>query len=178
MSGARVPGTFISPAVLVREAAMEWEYAACHALRRQVFCVEQGIFPLTDRDAIDDVASVLAAVSTVAGMDDDIVGTVRIHEQRPRVWVGSRLAVAGAHRNGGGIGTTLIRLAVCLAHARGARRFLAHVQSRNAALFHALNWHTIAEEELHGHPHHVMEADLACYPAAGARALHVLRTAA
>jgi hypothetical protein len=38
------------------------------------------------------------------------------------------------------------------------------VQSQNAALFHRLNWTTIEETELHGRPHHFMEADLRHYP--------------
>jgi len=81
------------------------------------------------------------------------------------LWWGSRLAVARDYRKMGALGTSLIRLAVGSAHARGCRRFLAHVQSGNAALFHSLHWHTLEETTLHGRPHHLMEADLARYPA-------------
>jgi putative N-acetyltransferase (TIGR04045 family) len=166
----------MSPVVVVRQACTAWELAECHALRRQVFCLEQQIFERSDRDAVDDVAISLAAVSTLSGMDDAVVGTVRVHQSRPGEWVGSRLAVARGHRQSGGIGSSLIRLAVCFAHARGAARFVAHVQSRNAPLFHALHWRTLEQTSLHGHPHHLMQADLAQYPASGARALHVFRT--
>ena len=43
------------------------------------------------------------------------------------------------------LGTSLIRLAVSSAHARGCRRFYAHVQSQNAPMFRRLHWHTIEE---------------------------------
>lgn len=167
-------GRYLPPHYRVREAVEFWELAACAGLRRQVFCSEQGIFEDDDRDDIDRIATTLAAISTLGGMADEVVGTVRIHEHGARHWMGSRLAVAGGHRRVGGIGTHLIRLAVCLAHARGATRFTAHVQSANAALFEALHWHTLEMLMLHGHPHHFMEADLAYYPAAGVHELQVL----
>jgi putative N-acetyltransferase (TIGR04045 family) len=97
-----------------------------------------------------------------------VVGTVRIHEQAPGLWRGSRLAVAPDYRRVGAIGASLIRLAVTSAHALGCRRFLAHVQSQNALLFQRLRWRTLEEIELHGRPHHLMEADLAFYPPFGA----------
>jgi putative N-acetyltransferase (TIGR04045 family) len=80
------------------------------------------------------------------------------------VWWGSRLAVAADYRRIGALGSSLIRLAVCSAHARGCRRFYAHVQSQNALLFRRLHWRTIEETELRGRPHHFMQADLAHYP--------------
>jgi putative N-acetyltransferase (TIGR04045 family) len=64
----------------------------------------------------------------------------------------------------GALGAALIRLAVSSAHARGCRRFLAHVQSQNALLFQRLHWRTLEIIELHGRPHHRMEADLDSYP--------------
>ena len=93
-----------------------------------------------------------------------MVGTVRIHEAEPGVWWGSRLAVAADYRRIGALGSALIRLAVCSAHARGCRRFYAHVQSQNALLFRRLHWRTLEETELRGRPHHFMQADLAYYP--------------
>ena len=97
-------------------------------------------------------------------MPDQIVGTVRIHAAEDGLWWGSRLAVHAAFRRQGAIGATLIRLAVCSAHARGARVFLAHVQSQNLALFEKMHWRALKPETLHGRPHHLMQADLAAYP--------------
>ena len=141
-----------------------WERKAAAALRRAVFCGEQGLFDGDDSDAIDEIAIPLVAVSFVGVAADEVVGTVRIHEAEPGVWWGSRLAVAADYRRIGALGAGLIRLAVSSAHARGCTRFLAHVQAQNASLFAKLHWRTLAHRDLHGRPHCLMEADLAFYP--------------
>lgn len=148
----------------VKLAIAAAERAGALTLRRQVFCAEQAIFQDDDRDAVD--ATAIPIVALVDPSDDapQVVGTVRIHEEAPGLWWGSRLAVDAAFRRQGSIGPSLIRLAVGTAHARGCTRFLAHVQSRNAVLFKRLHWRTLQELDLHGRPHHLMEADLAWYP--------------
>ena len=148
----------------VKFAASRWEREGALALRRAVFCDEQGIFPADDRDAVDDYAINIVALSMLGVAADRIVGTVRIHEEAPGVWWGSRLAVDTEFRRVGAIGATLIRLAVSSAHAMGARTFLAHVQAPNEMLFRQMHWETLAEVELHGHPHFRMHADLSKYP--------------
>ncbi|MGJ7506037.1 MSMEG_0567/Sll0786 family nitrogen starvation N-acetyltransferase [Variovorax sp. GT1P44] len=149
---------------LVREAVQQWERDEAFALRRAVFCIEQGIFAGDDRDAIDDRSQLLVAMSCIGGMPDQVVGTVRTHEPEPGLWWGSRLAVHPAFRSQGHLGATLIRLAVTRAHAQGCRTFLAHVQSQNVPLFHKLHWRSLAELSIHGRPHTEMQADLAFYP--------------
>ena len=149
---------------LVREAAQDWERTEAHALRRAVFCIEQGLFVGDDRDAIDADAQLLVAMSCIGGMPDQVVGTVRIHAAEPGLWWGSRLAVHPAFRNQGHLGATLIRLAVSRANAQGCHTFFAHVQAQNEALFHKLNWRTLGELAIHGRPHAWMQADLAFYP--------------
>jgi len=155
---------FIPSEFQVKLAVDPWERRAAATLRRAVFCAEQGLFAGDDRDAIDDVAIPLVAVSLLGVAAGDVVGTVRIHEAEPGLWWGSRLAVAANYRKVGALGAALIRLAVSSAHARGCNRFLAHVQSQNAPLFHRMHWRTLEELELFGRPHHHMEADLAFYP--------------
>ena len=76
---------------------------------------------------------------------DRVVGTVRIHEEAPGLWFGSRLAVDREFRRIGAIGATLIRLAVSSAHAMGCRHFLAHVQAQNGPLFRQMHWETLDE---------------------------------
>jgi len=147
----------------VKWAATSWEREQALALRRAVFCAEQGIFLGDDRDAIDEHAQLIVALSCVGGAPDAVVGTVRIHEQSPGCWWGSRLAVHAAFRHHGRIGATLIRLAVSSAHARGCSEFLAHVQSQNTAMFERLHWRALQRETLHGRPHDLMRADLAHY---------------
>lgn len=150
----------------VKFATAAWERRACAGLRRDVFCTEQGIFEGSDADALDAHALPICALSTLGGDPDAVVGTVRIHEtpDRPGEWWGSRLAVERGHRRVGALGAGLIRVAVSSARARGCTRFLAHVQSGNAALFEALHWDSLGETERHGRPHHLMRADLAHYP--------------
>jgi putative N-acetyltransferase (TIGR04045 family) len=152
----------------VKWADGTWERGEARKLRRAVFCIEQGIFIGDDTDAIDAHSQPLVAVSQVCGQPDQVVGTVRIHTNpggdEPRLWWGSRLAVHAAFRQQGKLGATLIRLAVCSAHARGAQVFLAHVQEQNVPLFRRLRWSVLKEEDLHGRPHALMQADLAHYP--------------
>lgn len=159
------PRIFLSPDFIIRAAAQPWELSSVAELRRQVFVEEQGIFKDHDRDAIDDVALPLAAISTIASEADQVVGTVRIHEETPRIWRGSRLAVVQTHRRMGRLGAELIRLAVCTAHGRGCDRFLAQVQMQNVTLFERLHWAPLREIEVHGVRHMEMEADLNAYPA-------------
>jgi putative N-acetyltransferase (TIGR04045 family) len=155
---------FVPSEYRVKFATDAWERRDAAALRRQVFCGEQGIFSGDDRDAIDEVAIPIVAISSFAIVPQEVVGTVRIHEAEPGVWWGSRLAVAADYRKIGALGTSLIRLAVSSAHARGCRHFYAHVQSQNAPLFRRLHWDTIEEKLIHGRQHHFMQADLAHYP--------------
>lgn len=152
---------------LVREAAQQWERDEAMALRRAVFCIEQGIFVEDDRDAVDQRAQLLVAMSCTAGLPEQVVGTVRIHRGSaadPGEWWGSRLAVHAAFRSQGHLGATLIRLAVSRAHALGCTTFLAHVQQQNVPLFRKLGWQVLDEAVLHGRPHARMQASLERYP--------------
>jgi putative N-acetyltransferase (TIGR04045 family) len=155
---------YVARTFLVKFATLRWEEEGARRLRQAVFCDEQQIFTAHDRDAIDAVAQPIVALSCLYGIPDAVVGTVRIHRSEPGVWWGSRLAVARPVRRQGSIGTGLIRLAVRSAHARGCETFLAHVQSQNVPLFEHLHWRALEQIELHGHPHHLMQADLDFYP--------------
>ncbi len=148
----------------VREAANAWERREAHALRRTVFCIEQGLFQGDDRDAIDSQAQLLVALACTGGLPEQVVGTVRIHSPEPGLWWGSRLAVHPAFRSQGQIGATLIRLAVGRAHAQGCTRFLAHVQQQNVPLFLKRHWVALDTLQLHGRPHSLMQAALAAHP--------------
>ena len=155
---------FHSPEFLIRAASEGWELQGAAALRHRVFCLEQGIFAVHDRDAVDLRAEPLVAISTYAAEPHQVVGTVRIHEEEPGLWWGSRLAVAPEFRKAGRLGAELIRLAVSTAHGRGCETFLAHVQRQNVPLFRRMHWELIEEVELHGTAHARMRADLRFYP--------------
>ncbi|WP_417721815.1 MSMEG_0567/Sll0786 family nitrogen starvation N-acetyltransferase [Salipiger sp.] len=158
------PHHFTSPGYYIRAASRPFEARAAQALRHRVFVQEQGIFHDHDRDEIDLIATHLVALSTYAHEADQVVGTVRIHEEAPGLWWGSRLAVDADFRAVGRLGAELIRLAVCTATARGCTRFLAHVQMQNVTLFRRLRWTPLEQVDLHGTPHMRMEAQLTHYP--------------
>jgi putative N-acetyltransferase (TIGR04045 family) len=153
------------PAFYVRQAALDAEVAQAMALRRQVFCEEQGIFVGTDCDAVDAHARLLIAVACAIGnATAEVLGTVRIHEAAPGVWWGSRLAVHPSARRQGSVGAHLIRLAVSSAHALNCEVFLAHVQVQNVPMFEKLHWKSLDTCLAHGLEHHLMQADLSFYP--------------
>jgi putative N-acetyltransferase (TIGR04045 family) len=168
------PAPFLAGEYRIEAARHGWQMAGCYALRRQVFCIEQGIFPHDDRDEIDRCCTLLTATSCMFGHDDEIVGTVRINQPEPGLWWGSRLAVAAPFRRVGGLGAALIRLAVGTAKSQGAETFLAHVQAQNAKLFEAMDWRRLDDTMIHGRPHYLMQADLAAYEPLGGVALRVL----
>ena len=155
---------FVPGGYSIKRADRAWEVRAAHALRRQVFCAEQGLFADDDRDGLDARALPIVALSWNAGMAERVVGTVRIHAHENGLWRGSRLAVARGYRRTAGLGRELIRVAVGSAHARGATRFLATVQHANIGFFESLHWRLLDTATVCGAPHGLMEADLAHYP--------------
>jgi putative N-acetyltransferase (TIGR04045 family) len=148
----------------IKHVTDQWERRACIELRRAVFCDEQGFFEGSDIDAIDETAIPIAAIACAAETPESVIGTVRIHQSAPEVWYGSRLAVHADFRSIASLGKELIRHAVCTAHARGCRRFLAHVQQQNIQLFQHLHWTLLETISVHDRPHGLMQADLAFYP--------------
>jgi putative N-acetyltransferase (TIGR04045 family) len=155
---------FVPPRFGIATAREPWERDAYHRLRRLVFCEEQRLFAHDDRDALDDDAQPIVAVTYVMGMTDAIVGTVRIHEHAPRRWTGSRLAIHPAYRGIHGLAAALIHRAVATAATAGCEEFTAMVQVQNVPLFRKLGWSALAERALHGRPHAHMRADLRAYP--------------
>ena len=160
----RTAFAFISGAYCIKHVTAGWERQGCLALRRAVFCDEQAIFEADDRDALDDTALPIAAIACVAGMPEQVVGTVRIHQAEPGLWWGSRLAVHRDCRGAAWLGTQLIQHAVGTARARGCTRFLAQVQVQNLRLFERLHWQSLQAIRVQGRPHVLMQANLAHCP--------------
>ena len=162
------PNVFLPCEYRIKLATERWEHREAATLRRQVFCTEQDLFKHDDRDAVDDRAQTLVALSCISGTAEAVVGTVRIHTTTDSPdcthWQGSRLAVQREYRGIAWLGSELIRLAVGTAHARGAQCFTALVQVQNVALFRRLHWQSLEERQLLGRPHHLMQASLAHYP--------------
>lgn len=68
---------------LIKFVTQDWERKQMLALRQAVFCEEQGIFA---GDDLDEIATHIVAIACVAGLPDSVVGTVRIHQEKPGVW--------------------------------------------------------------------------------------------
>jgi hypothetical protein len=163
-------------------ARTQKEIEAFWALRRAIFCEEQKVFRGSDRDEFDAFAIPIVCETLIAGMEDSVVGIVRIDERQPNVWFGSRLGVAVDFRSVkkispgvalrnhqpiyqgfGALEAGLIYKAVSTAHALGCREFLATVQYQNAKFFQRLHWEPLGELELFGLRHVKMRADLGYY---------------
>jgi putative N-acetyltransferase (TIGR04045 family) len=151
---------FVSPTIAVALAQERWHGQGSRALRRQVFCSEQGVFSEDDADRHDVGALTIVALSVVAGMHDKVVGTVRIYQDEDRIWYGGRLAVAPEYRRFSGVGDRLTTAAVSTGRALGAERFLATVQEANQGFFERQNFRVLSRLQLHDRPHVLMEADL------------------
>jgi len=67
--------TYLPCEYLVRQAIHDCEIREAMALRRAVFCIEQGIFLQDDRDAVDTQAQLLVALACEAGIAGQVVGT-------------------------------------------------------------------------------------------------------
>ena len=150
-----------APAFVCRVARTESELDGYFALRRAIFCEEQGLFTGSDRDEIDDGAVPIVCVAQTP--DAHVVGVVRVWEEAPGDYWGGRLGVAKDLRTVGAIGKWLIQRAVGSARAWGAWRFRATVQRANVPLFRRLHWASLGELTILGAPHHLMQADLARY---------------
>ena len=177
---------YLSPDFTFRIARSIRELGGYWALRKRIFCEEQHIFQESDHDAFDDQAIPIVCETLIAGMEDSVVGIVRIDERSPGVWYGSRLGVAPdyrsihqlspgvsvrnslpVYRGLGALGAGLIYKAVSTAHALGCTEFLATVQHQNARFFRRLHWEPLGTLDLFGLPHVKMRADLNYYrPAA------------
>jgi putative N-acetyltransferase (TIGR04045 family) len=142
------------------------ELQGYYDLRRAIFCEEQGVFVEDDTDAVDATAYPIVAIDHDARLAQSVIGVVRIYEKGPRYWYGGRLGVHPDYRRVGRIGQGLIYKAVTTANTMGCDRFLATVQLQNVRFFQRLHWDSLETIDLHGLPHHLMQADLSYYPAA------------
>jgi len=151
VSPARTAGALITcqPA---RSAA---EMADHHAIRHQVFVVEQAIFAGSDTDAHDEDTATIRVLGRYNGLP---AGSVRLYELEPDsgLWQGDRLAVLPPYRILG-LGAPLVRYAVGLAGAQGGLTMIAHIQLPNVAFFTRLGWRSDGDVETYaGRPHQPM----------------------
>ena len=138
----------------VRRARGPVERDAAIALRRQVFCKEQGVPPGLDADGRD-----ADAIHVVAVQDGDVIGTCRIVIDGETAKLG-RLAVAAEVR-GRGLGTRLLREAEREARAAGAGRMALHAQEHARELYTANGYAQYGDPFVEaGIPHVAMQKQL------------------
>ena len=157
---------------------------AYYNTRKNIFCEEQEIFEGSDYDDNDAHAIPIIATNHCCGTPDDVIGVVRIYEEKEGEWFGGRLGVVKDYRSFSkfvcpnlfnqkevsalykmSIAAGLIYRAVSLANYIGCTKFSAHVQEQNVKLFKRLHWNAIKEINIYGVKHFLMEADLEAYPA-------------
>jgi putative N-acetyltransferase (TIGR04045 family) len=113
------------------------ELAAHHAVRHQVFVVDQRLFVGDDRDERDLAPDTLHVV----GVDDGhVVGAVRLYPVVKGYWQGDRLAVLPQARVRH-LGALLVHFAVATAGERGGHTMVARIQLANVRFFEHLGWH-------------------------------------
>jgi putative N-acetyltransferase (TIGR04045 family) len=123
--------------VVCRTAADAAEREVHHAIRRQVFVVEQRLFAGDDRDDHDNDPATLHVLGFVDGVP---AGAVRLYPlEEPGLWKGDRLAVLSAFRRHG-VGAPLVRFAVRTAGELGGCRMVAYIQPANVSFFARLGW--------------------------------------
>ncbi len=126
------------------------------ALRRDVFCREQGLF---DDDADDTDVGRHTVVLVARAPSGEIIGGVRVapvgDDRTSAWWTGSRLAVRSDERRST-VGAELVRAACALAEQAGALRFDATVQPPAVPLFARLGWRGVGPANVAGSPHVAM----------------------
>lgn len=121
------------------------------ALRREVFVHEQHVPPEEEFDAYD-----LTAAHTVALLDGNVVGALRILFLQEHVKFG-RVVVAASAR-GHGIASKMMRFAMDFAAARGETRFYLTAQTDKLALYEKLGFVAFGEQfQDGGMPHLAMK---------------------
>ncbi len=114
------------------------ELAAHHAVRHQVFVLDQRLFVGNDRDERDLAPDTLHAVAVDGSA---VVGAVRLYPLTAGFWQGDRLAVLREARVRQ-LGAQLVNLAVATAGERGGHTMVARIQVPNVRFFEQLGWHT------------------------------------
>lgn len=155
---------FVTSHVTAQIASEPWQHVAYFGLRRTIFVTEQRMFEVSDVDAHDGVATPIVVLGHSGGMPDEVIGGVRIYPTEGGTWFGGRLGVDPRYRARGVVGSALIFAAVSTAHAWGCARFLATIQEGNVRYFERHRFASVSAVDVCGHPHRLMEADLASYP--------------
>ena len=129
--GPRPPPREIS----IADAAGPADMASCFAIRREVFCVEQGVSEALEIDGRDPECR-----HFILRLDGQAVGTARVRPLKPGVAKIERVAIL-AHHRGGGLGSALMRHVLASLDAQGLAALL-HAQAHSETFYRALGFST------------------------------------
>jgi len=133
------------------EITVTRDIAACRALRRAVFTLEQGVSEADEIDDLDEVATHL-----LARLDGRAIGTARIVPSGSFAKIG-RVCVLGDQR-GTGLGAALIRAAVAEVRVMpGVKKAKLGAQTHATGFYEKLGFVAVGEEFIDaGIPHREM----------------------
>lgn len=142
-------------AIEITEIRTDAGMAQAFAIRRAVFCVEQGVSEAEEMDGLDDLCT-----SYLASRGGRAIGTMRVRRLDGDTAKLERVAVLRPHR-GTRIGKALMRHAMDCAAAAGVRRLVLNAQCRAQPFYAGLGFVRRGEifEEA-GIPHVRMDCDL------------------
>ena len=124
------------PGIAIREAGGPADMAACLAIRREVFCIEQGVPEDLEVDGRDPECR-----HFILRLDGRVVGTARLRPLQPGVAKIERVAILAAHR-GGGLGSALMRRLLRELDDAGCATALLHAQAHSESFYRALGFAT------------------------------------
>ena len=138
----------------IAEAADGNDMAACFAIRREVFCIEQGVSEDLEIDGLD--AECRHYLLRVGGQT---VGTARTRPVEPGMTKVERVAILARYR-GRGLGAALMRHVLRDLDEEGRGRSVLHAQAHSETFYRALGFATEGEPfEEAGIPHVRMARD-------------------
>ena len=120
----------------ISEAAGADDMAACFAIRRAVFCVEQGVAEDHEIDGRDPECR-----HYLLRLGGRAVGTARVRPVEPGISKIERVAVLARHR-GGGLGSALMRRVLRDLDDAGCATALLHAQAHSETFYRALGFAT------------------------------------
>lgn len=121
-------------AVWIGDVGGAADMAACLAIRREVFCVEQGVPEDIEIDGRDPECR-----HYLLRLGGQATGTARTREIEPGVAKVERVAILAARR-GGGLGTALMRHVLAALDERGLTAIVLHAQAHSEAFYCALGF--------------------------------------
>ena len=121
--------------IAIRDADGPGDMTACFAIRRAVFCVEQGVSEALEIDGRDPDCR-----HFILRIDGRAVGTARVRPLEPGVAKIERVAILAQHR-GGGLGGALMRHVLAALDAQGLAALL-HAQAHSETFYRALGFST------------------------------------